>query len=237
MQNMIDIHWARSGSVLPPGEEFLSAEEVEKYSNFRFPQRRAEWLLGRWTAKRLLQTSIEQFSGLSLSDWTVANEADGRPYAVLAGMRLPGCLSISHRSGQAVCAWSSNGNINLGIDLETIEPRTDAFIEDYFTKAEQVLSRGRQRERDAVLIWSAKEAMLKAMGMGLRVDTRSVEVLRITADEVFTDWHALDVRSLVQPELKWRAVWQTVTQTMLTLAVCAEQIQGEQLHIREALLY
>ena len=233
---MIDILWARSGPVLPPGEEFLSDAEVEKFSNLRFPQRRAEWLLGRWTAKRLLQTSSELLSGLPLSDWTVANEADGRPYASLGGIRLQGCLSISHRSGQAACAWLSNGNIGLGIDLEIVEPRTDAFIKDYFTNAEQVLTAGRQRERNAVLVWSAKEAMLKALGIGLRLDTRSIEVLRISADEVFPDWHALDVRSLVQPELQWRVGWQTSGETILTLAVCAGEKQLEFLQIHEVTL-
>jgi len=233
---MIYIHWARSGPVLPPGEEFLSAVEVEKFSNLRFPQRRAEWLLGRWTAKRLLQTSVDLLSGLPLSDWTVANEADGRPYASLGGKRLSGCLSISHRNGQAACAWSSNGDIGLGIDLETIEPRTDAFIKDYFTNAEQVLASDRQRERNAVLIWSAKEAMLKALGIGLRFDTRSVEVLRIAADEVFPDWHALDVRSLVQPKLRWRVGWKVSGETILTLAVCAGEMQLESLQIHEVIL-
>lgn len=233
---MIDIHWARSDSVLPPREEFLSAAEVESLSNLRFPQRRAEWLLGRWTAKRLLQATVEQLSRVPLSDWTVANESDGRPYASLGGMRLPGCLSISHREGQAVSAWSSNANIGLGIDLETIEPRTDGFIKDYFTNAEQILTRGRQRERDAVLIWSAKEAMLKALGTGLRLDTRSVEVLRIAAEEVFPDWHALDVRSLVRPELQWRVGWQASGKTILTLAVCTAKLEFGSLQIRNVIL-
>ncbi|HWQ04000.1 MAG TPA: 4'-phosphopantetheinyl transferase superfamily protein [Longilinea sp.] len=236
MQNLIDIQWARSNSTVPPAGEFLSPGEVEKYSKLRFPQRRADWLLGRWTAKQLLHTSVEQLSGLHFAEWTVANEGDGRPYASLSGRRLPGCLSISHRGGQAVCAWSSNAHIGLGIDLEIIEPRTNAFIQDYLTDAEQILAAGRQREGDAVLIWSAKEAMLKAMGTGLRLDTRSVEVMRIGNNETLAKWYALEVHSRVQEEFRWWAGWQTAAETVLTLAVCTGEMQLDSLQIHEVIL-
>ena len=39
----------------PP--DFLSVSECRTYAELTFPKRRREWLLGRWTAKRLLQLS------------------------------------------------------------------------------------------------------------------------------------------------------------------------------------
>jgi 4'-phosphopantetheinyl transferase len=236
MQNPLDIHWARSNPALPPAGDFLSASEVEKLSKLRFPQRRVEWLLGRWTAKLLLKASVGQLSALALSDWTVANEPDGRPYVSLAGRRLPGCLSISHRGGQALCAWSSNPSVGLGIDLETIEPRTDAFVKDYFTGTEQSLVASGRPDRDKVLIWSAKEAMLKALGTGLRLDTRSVEVLRIADEEIVPGWNGIKVRSLVQPEWCWWVGWQASAETVLTLAVCAEKPQSGLIRVEEVSL-
>ena len=66
----------------------------------------------------------------------------------------------------------------LGCDLELVEPRSDRFVADYLTAAEQQLVLGAGPERDLVanLIWSAKESALKVLRVGLRRDTRSVEV-------------------------------------------------------------
>ena len=67
----------------------------------------------------------------------------------------------------------------LGCDLELIEPRSPAFVADYFTAEEQaVLARAATVDRPmlATLFWSGKESVLKALGTGLREDTRSVTV-------------------------------------------------------------
>ena len=47
-------------------------------------------------------------------------------------------ISLSHRSGAAICAVAPAG-VDLGCDLEVIEPRSEAFVADYFTVDEQAL--------------------------------------------------------------------------------------------------
>ena len=67
----------------------------------------------------------------------------------------------------------------LGCDLEMAEPHGDAFVTDYFTAEEQALiSEAEVTDRLLLvaLLWSSKESALKALGEGLRVDTRSVTV-------------------------------------------------------------
>jgi 4'-phosphopantetheinyl transferase len=67
----------------------------------------------------------------------------------------------------------------LGCDLEMVEPRTDAFVADYFTANEQALVEQEPVEERPLLItllWSAKESALKALHQGLRLDTRSMDV-------------------------------------------------------------
>jgi phosphopantetheinyl transferase len=66
----------------------------------------------------------------------------------------------------------------VGCDLETVEPRSPAFLADYFTDAEPNLvarTPAAMRDRVLTLLWSAKESALKALGSGLRLDTRSVD--------------------------------------------------------------
>ncbi len=92
-------------------------------------------------------------------------------------------ISLSDRAGWAVCLIGPTGTTaagTLGIDLELVEPRTDGFVADFFTAAEQAIVEsqpdGDARHEAVNLIWSAKEAALKVLQVGLRVDTRTVEV-------------------------------------------------------------
>jgi len=90
----------------------------------------------------------------------------------------PVTISLSHRAAMAVCAVAMSGGA-LGCDLETVEPRSDAFVADYFTNEEQALiAQACEAERSQLvaLFWSAKESALKALREGLRLDTRCVSV-------------------------------------------------------------
>jgi 4'-phosphopantetheinyl transferase EntD len=86
-------------------------------------------------------------------------------------------LSLSHRAGWAIAAVASP-DVALGCDVEVVEPHSEAFLTDYFTAREQafVVAGGPlDLARRTALVWSAKECALKALGEGLRLDTRSVE--------------------------------------------------------------
>jgi 4'-phosphopantetheinyl transferase len=167
------------GGERPPG--FLSASEREVWPGLRFPKRRREWLLGRWTAKCLLQRCHPAYRSLPLQAITVGNDADGAPYLSVEGEGpLAMSLSISHRDDRAFCALSSTLPPFVGADLERVEPRDPAFAHDFFTHGEDArvwACTPSQRDTLITVVWSAKEAMLKALHHGLRVDTRSVEIL------------------------------------------------------------
>jgi phosphopantetheinyl transferase len=168
--------------------DFLSAAECKTYAALRFPKRRQEWLLGRWTAKQLLQRSLRAYRGLPLPAISVNADPDGAPYLSVDGEgRLPTSLSISHRSGRAFCALSPGVSPSIGVDIEQIEPRAAAFVSDFFTQdeAERVWTCPEDRRDTLVtVIWSAKEAVLKALREGLRMDTRAVEIGRVPGLEL-----------------------------------------------------
>jgi 4'-phosphopantetheinyl transferase len=76
--------------------------------------------------------------------------------------------------------------ISFGCDPETVEPRSDAFVADYFTVDEESLiaqSPPQERPFLLALLWSAKESALKALRVGLRFDTRCMSVSPVD------DWH------------------------------------------------
>lgn len=211
------------------GEEpdFLSEEELLRLAGLRFEKRRKEWLLGRWTAKQLLRRS----RSVEADAVQIRNEASGKPFFVnINGSALEGCLSISHRAGRSFCAWTSDPTFALGADLEVWEPRDKIFIEDYLAKVEQDLALvcvGQRRDLVVTLMWSAKEAVFKALGTGLRMDTRSVAVggLDWLARDgaVPEGWLPLEFVStaVTQPIQGW---WRLEGELILTIAVLGDTI-------------
>lgn len=196
-------------------EGMLSTSEAARFSELRIPKRRSEWLLGRWTAKQLVQSYVEQQTHIRppLNTLVIGADQDGAPTVTLAAgwsresprggpyrelwARPDIHLSISHRDSYAFCALSQQRQTVIGADIERIEPRDWSFVEDFFTpnEIEQVqLAGAAGRDLVATLFWSAKEAVLKAFHMGLTVDTRNVECyLPDIALNDPSDWLSLHV--------------------------------------------
>lgn len=172
-----EVYWLRQEQAdVPPGIDWLSVAEADVLQGMRFPKRQADWRLGRWTAKRILATYL-QHQG-ALSEIEVRPNESGAPQVFLANQPVQVSISLSHAAGAAVCAAAPVGTA-LGCDLEYIEPRSEAFLADYFTAEEQVRVAGaaaEDRPLISTLLWSAKESALKALGVGLRLDTRSLAV-------------------------------------------------------------
>jgi 4'-phosphopantetheinyl transferase len=175
-------------------DTWLTQAERIHLSGFRFPKRRADWRLGRWTAKRALVRYLNlPDPDSALSAFEVRAASDGAPEAFTAGRPVPAVISLSHRAGLAVCAVGPCGTA-LGCDLELIEPRNDSFAADYFTREEQTLiaeAAPADRETLTTLFWSGRESALKALREGLRLDTRCVTV---SLGEGSGAWRPLQVR-------------------------------------------
>lgn len=158
---------------MPRGESGLSADERAVLARLHVPKRRADWLLGRWAAKRALVVA-----GLARSEEeaSVLAAASGAPEAFVLGRPAAVVLSLTHSHGVAVAALGPAG-ARVGVDLERIEERAPSFAGDWFTEAEQefVVATGASALA-ATLVWSAKESVMKAIREGLRIPAKEVEV-------------------------------------------------------------
>jgi 4'-phosphopantetheinyl transferase len=143
------------------------------------PQAARRLALGRWTAKSALSAWLNlPTDPESLSAIELRPSPSGEPKPFLHDRPVPVALSLSHSGDAGLCAIAPAG-ARVGCDVEKVEPRCGSFLTDYFTAAEQRLvaqTPVADRDRVLTLLWSAKESVLKALGCGLRADTRSVEV-------------------------------------------------------------
>jgi 4'-phosphopantetheinyl transferase len=161
-------------------DDWLGPRERSHLETLRFPKRRADWRLGRWTAKHAVACDLNLSpTAERLAYIEIRSAASGAPEVFLGNHPANLTISISHRAGIAACAVGESGAM-LGCDLEIVEPRSDAFVSDYFTAEEQEVVRQAcpaDRFTLIALIWSAKESALKALHAGLRIDTRSLSVV------------------------------------------------------------
>jgi 4'-phosphopantetheinyl transferase len=183
--------------MVPSKLEWLSPEEQRHLSRLQVDKRRRDWLLGRWTAKSALcRHPYLSSSALEPADLTIRPDADGAPEALLRNRRLPVCLSISHRAGWGLCVLAPEDML-AGCDLEVVESRSSGFLNDYYTEEEQAFLRsepGPQMDRIATLFWAAKESALKALRLGLRADTRRIQIGMTSESRTFATWSGLSVQ-------------------------------------------
>jgi 4'-phosphopantetheinyl transferase len=187
------------------GVAWLTPAEKERLALFRVSKRREEWLLGRFTAKRVVESAAPETLGRTLSPeaFEIASERSGAPFARLtSGERLPIRITVSHSHGAAFCALvPATDGAAIGGDLEWVEPRSPGFVRDFLTQGEAAIVEAADPANRPLLanaIWSAKESVLKALEVGLAADTRAVEI-RLTREPAQTPfrppetaWHRFD---------------------------------------------
>ncbi len=191
------VYWLMQGMRdVPADDDWLSGEERARLQAISFPKRREEWRLGRWTAKRAAGAYLAGGGDISPSSMLeIRAAADGAPEVFADGREAPASISISHRSGFCLCALSAH-HVAVGCDLETIDPRSEEFVTDYFAAEElELLSRVAPVDSPlfATVIWCAKESALKVVRAGLRRDTRTM-VIRFDPDSTESGWKPISIQ-------------------------------------------
>ncbi|MFZ1137770.1 MAG: 4'-phosphopantetheinyl transferase superfamily protein [Candidatus Sulfotelmatobacter sp.] len=179
----VNIYWLeQSASDVPAENHWLSPNETLRLAAMRIPKRRADWRLGRWTAKHAVAACLDLPTHFpDLADIEIRAASSGAPEIFLHDQPADVTISLSHSSGTALCTVAQL-EASFGCDLETIEPRSDAFVADYFTVGEQALvarTPADARPLLLALLWSAKESALKALRVGLRLDTKCMFVCHL----------------------------------------------------------
>ncbi len=187
---MAALGWlSRRAADVPAGTDWLGRDERRVLAGIHLPRRRADWLLGRWTAK----SAISAWLSVSPETVQILAAQDGAPEAWLGERRLPLSVTLSHRGGRALAAVADAPAV-AGCDLEVIEPRSDAFIREWLAPEEQRRafdSGPDERASFANLVWSAKEAAAKVRREGLRLDVRRAVVT--PTDRGSGDWQPISV--------------------------------------------
>ena len=145
----------------------LSTEEIQALSERGTPKRITERIAGRIAAKR----AVSKITGWDPRLIRIENKESGAPTAWMDQQQGPH-VSISHSQNHAVAMVSHQHPV--GVDLEAIEARSTPFLEEWLSPSERTLV-GRNPTHQT-LAWSAKEAVLKALGEGMALNPREIEL-------------------------------------------------------------
>lgn len=141
-------------------KNFLSTSEKVFLSTLKLEKRRNEWLAGRYAAKKAIAEKVD----LPMRDLQIDYDNFHRP--VCSG--LP--LSITHSNGYAAAAIGKNF---LGIDIEKVRKYSASLIQDFLTSHELSIA---SSDEAITCAWTRKEAVLKALGLGLTVPLKNIDV-------------------------------------------------------------
>ena len=105
-------------------------------------------------------------------------DGEGAPRPTRGGEPMAARLSIAHAGGLS-CAAVASGDEAIGVDLETVAPRTGAFYRVNFTAGERAWVAAARESALAALVgddpdwlyvflWTVKEAALKSGAAGVR---------------------------------------------------------------------
>ena len=163
----IVLHLAAREATASPVLDFLSADERARLGGFGSPKRRREFALGR----DLARSALADHFAVAPAAVALRVAADGAPEA--DGLHL----SIAHASTAAhTLAVAAVAARPVGVDLEVIRPRRPDLYRFILHPDEVGVLGALPHEHDAaqVLLWTLKEAVLKAMRTGFRVSPKEL---------------------------------------------------------------
>jgi phosphopantetheinyl transferase len=147
------------------GSDHLSPAEIAQRESMQFAPKRTAFSNGRLAAKRAIAALLEVED---LRRIEIANGVHGAPY-----IRIPACglgVSLSH-SGDAAVAIAFPRGAPIGIDLESVGHADALAVLPALqcSPAEQAWRQETGLADDAAcaLLWSAREALGKALGTGI----------------------------------------------------------------------
>lgn len=152
-------------------ESAVSSDELARAERLVDEEKRRRFLRGRATVRSV----IGELLGIPARDVEFTVDPEGKPRVVqprTCGSCAPPPLHVNWSRSQDVLLLAATTRGELGVDVEISDPRLDllALAETHFTSDEQASLRALPAEQRAASFfrcWTAKEAVLKALGLGL----------------------------------------------------------------------
>ncbi len=176
----------------------LSADECAHLQRIHQGTKRLEYVYGRL----LMRHTLAHLLGAQPRTLTFREARFGKPYLeASSGDGAAGvAFNLSHAGGHIILGISQRGEI--GIDIEVVRDYSASVAGRYFHEDEKALLEGlapASRARAFYRLWTAKEACVKALGIGLGYPLHNVPVtLENTGHSAGVSWRRLECEPAVE---------------------------------------
>jgi 4'-phosphopantetheinyl transferase len=148
----------------------LNADEMKRASRFHFELHRKRYI----TARAGLRSILGQYLDLSPQNVQIMATPEGKPFLKDCDLEF----NVSHSHDLALYAFSFRNPV--GVDIEKMRHHyNDAIAERFFSSEEYAQLSTLSPEQKRVLffkLWTGKEALVKALGEGLRFPFSSFSI-------------------------------------------------------------
>jgi 4'-phosphopantetheinyl transferase len=141
---------------------FATAEDRRACERYSRSSRRRQSL----TSRALLRALLGRLFGPAAQPWTIYYNSDNKPFVTAATGREPVQVSMAHSRELVACAVTDIGPIGIDVEYCAPRPRMKGIAASSFGNAEQAAV-DQQGAAAFYRIWTLREAMAKATGLGL----------------------------------------------------------------------
>jgi phosphopantetheinyl transferase len=168
-------------------KRYFSQPEWKTQNDIIAPKQKRENLFSRIALKDAVRSCTARDGEMLYPiEFYCERDENGQPY--LRGYGRAADLvdklhvSLSHKDNVAAAIASGSP---VGVDLEKIEEKSEAFMNVAYTPREIELLKGLNRPDAAIRFWVAKEACAKKTGLGLKGNPKRFEVTSVEGDILF----------------------------------------------------
>ena len=154
---------------------WLDAQEQSRWRRYQYDGPRRQFALCRAALRAVLCRKLgcrnEQLA-FGLSQY-------GKPFATVHGEPAPVSFNVSHSGKHGLVAFAPQGRLGVDIEERVARRNLDVLSRAVFGQAEQAelgMTRGSQKVQLFFKIWTIKEALIKAHGMGFLLDASRFEI-------------------------------------------------------------
>ncbi len=144
-------------------QNILSSDERERMTRFRQPSDQLLYL----TARLLLRSMLETYTGIAAEDWRFRFNEYGKPEPEAEFPAVK--FNLSHSKNIAICVMHPDRDV--GVDVEPLDRQIDSNTASSVLVGSEweSYSQCAEDQKSAVFIryWVLKEAYMKAIGRGL----------------------------------------------------------------------
>ncbi len=154
---------------------WLDESEQTRWRRFHYPGPRRRYALCRAALRVLLCRRL----GCENRRLAFASAPHGKPSATVDGSPVPVSFNVSHSGCHGLIAFAPAGRLGVDVEERVTHRNLDLLVETVLGEHEQAQlarTRGDARTHLFFKLWTMKEALIKAHGMGMALDPSRVEI-------------------------------------------------------------